>query len=149
MIDIIHGEGTFQKELPAMYRQYKRFDIDITQEPILVFPTLHYQNGGIVINENTNTIVEGLFAAGEVTGGTHGKNRLMGNSILEYSVFGRIAGINAAKHVLKAKIGAPTLNHLKEYEKNLNAELETKRKSPILLPEYRGKKVLSQVLNID
>jgi succinate dehydrogenase / fumarate reductase flavoprotein subunit len=103
MIDIIHGEGTIQKELPAMLRQYKRFDIDITQLPILVFPTLHYQNGGIVINENANTIVEGLFAAGEVTGGTHGKNRLMGNSILEYSVFGRIAGINAAKRVLKVK----------------------------------------------
>jgi succinate dehydrogenase / fumarate reductase flavoprotein subunit len=149
MIDIIHGEGTIQKELPAMFRQYKRFNIDITQEPILVFPTLHYQNGGIVITENANTLVPGLFAAGEVTGGTHGKNRLMGNSILEYSVFGRIAGINAAKYVLKAKIGAPTLNHLKEYERNLNAELETKRKSPILLPEYRGKKVLSHVLNID
>ena len=149
MIDIIHGEGTLQKELPAMFRQYKRFNIDITQEPILVFPTLHYQNGGIVITENANTIVPGLFAAGEVTGGTHGKNRLMGNSILEYSVFGRIAGINAAKYVLKAKIGAPTLNHLKEYERNLNAELETKRKSPILLPEYRGKKILSHVLNID
>lgn len=149
MIDIIRGEGTIEKELPAMFRQYKRFNIDLTQEPILVFPTLHYQNGGIVITENANTIVPGLFAAGEVTGGTHGKNRLMGNSILEYSVFGRIAGINAAKYAQKAKIGAPTLNHLKEYEKRLNVALKTKRKSPILLPEYRGKKVLSHVLNID
>ncbi|MBE0520129.1 FAD-binding protein, partial [Candidatus Bathyarchaeota archaeon] len=70
MIEILQGEGTIAKKLPAMLRQYKRFDIDMTQDPILVFPTLHFQNGGVIIKENTETSVQGLFAAGEVTGGT-------------------------------------------------------------------------------
>jgi len=149
MIDILHGEGTIVKRLPAMLRQYKRFDIDMTQDPILVFPTLHFQNGGIIIKENTETTIQGLFASGEVTGGTHGKNRLMGNSILDYSVFGRIAGINAAKHAKKAKIGKPMLDHVTKYEKMLKeAGIETDRKAPILLPEYRGEKVLSRALDI-
>ncbi|MDH5782420.1 MAG: FAD-binding protein [Candidatus Bathyarchaeota archaeon] len=149
MIDILHGEGTIAKRLPAMLRQYKRFDIDMTRDPILVFPTLHFQNGGIIIKENTETTIQGLFASGEVTGGTHGKNRLMGNSILDYSVFGRITGINAAKHAKKAKIGKPTLDHVTKYEKMLKeAGIETDRKAPILLPEYRGEKVLSRALDI-
>ena len=148
IINMLHGEGTIERELPAMCRQYKRFNIDLSQDPILVFPTLHFQNGGLLINENSETTIQGLFAAGEVTGGTHGKNRLMGNSILEYSVFGRIAGINAAKRAQTAKIGKPTLRHLENFEKNLGKELKTKRKSPILLPEYRGEKVLSKVLDI-
>jgi len=149
MIEILQGEGTIANKLPAMLRQYKRFDIDMTQDPILVFPTLHFQNGGVIIKENTETYVQGLFAAGEVTGGTHGKNRLMGNSILDYSVFGRIAGINAAKHAKNAKIGKLTLDHVTKYEKMLKeAGVETDRRAPILLPEYREEKVLSRALNI-
>ena len=149
MIEILQGEGTIAKKLPAMLRQYKRFDIDMTQDPILVFPTLHFQNGGVIIKENTETHIQGLFAAGEVTGGTHGKNRLMGNSILDYSVFGRIAGISAAKHAKNAKIGKLTLDHVTKYERMLKeAGVETDRKAPILLPEYREEKVLSRALNI-
>jgi len=149
MIDILHGEGTIEKKLPAMLRQNKRFDIDMTQDPILVFPTLHFQNGGVIINENAETHIQGLFAAGEVTGGTHGKNRLMGNSILDYSVFGRIAGINAAKHAKNANIGKLTLDHVTRYEKMLKeAGVETDRKAPILLPEYRGERILSHALDI-
>ena len=149
MIEILQGEGAIAKKLPAMFRQYNRFDIDMTQTPVLVFPTLHFQNGGIIITEKAETAVQGLFAAGEVTGGTHGKNRLMGNSILDYSVFGRIAGINAALHARKAKIGKLTLDHVAAYEKMLEeAGIETKRKAPILLPEYREEKVLSRALEI-
>ncbi|MDH5437830.1 MAG: FAD-binding protein [Candidatus Bathyarchaeota archaeon] len=149
MIEILQGEGTIAEKLPAMLRQYKRFDIDMTQDPILVFPTLHFQNGGVVIKENAETHVKGLFAAGEITGGTHGKNRLMGNSILDYSVFGRIAGISAAKYAKKAKIGKLTLDHVTRYEKMLKeAGVETDRKAPILLPEYREEKVLSRALDI-
>jgi len=149
MIEILQGGGTIAKKLPAMLRQYKRFDIDMTQDPILVFPTLHFQNGGVVIKENAETHVQGLFAAGEITGGTHGKNRLMGNSILDYSVFGRIAGISAAKYAKKAKIGKLTLDHVTRYEKMLKeAGVETDRKAPILLPEYREEKVLSRALDI-
>jgi len=149
MIEIIHGEGTIASKLAGEVRKFKRFNIDMTQQPILVYPTLHYQNGGVEINEKTETGVPGLFAAGEVTGGVHGKNRLMGNSLLDYNVFGRRAGIYAAKYVKKAKIGKLTLNHLNKYNK-LVEEIISKpvRTAPILLPEYRGEMAISRSLDI-
>jgi succinate dehydrogenase / fumarate reductase flavoprotein subunit len=149
MIEIIHGEGTIQKRLAGEVRKFKRFGIDITQYPILVYPTLHYQNGGVEINEKTQTRVKGLFAAGEVSGGVHGKNRLMGNSLLDFNVFGRRAGIYAAKYIKKAKIGKLTLNHLDNYNKELDkANIKSKKTSPILLPEYRGEMAISRALDI-
>ena len=149
MIDIIHGEGTIEKKLAGEARKFKRFDIDMTKHPILVYPTLHYQNGGVEINERTETKVLGLFAAGEVTGGVHGKNRLMGNSLLDYNVFGRRAGIYAAKYVKKAKIGKITLNYINKYNRMLEkANIKTTKKAPILLPEYRGELAISRALDI-
>lgn len=149
MIDIINGEGTIRKAFPAMFRLYDRQDIDIRVDPILVFPTLHYQNGGIVINAKTETDVPGLFAAGEVTGGVHGKNRLVGNSWMELMVFGRRAGIYAAERAKKASLGRLTLKHVTMYEKKLKeAGIETDRVAPILLPNYRGQKALSRSLSI-
>ena len=149
MIEEIHGEGTIDRYFAAMKRQFGRFDIDISKQPILVFPTLHYQNGGVEIDEYAQTSVPGLFAAGEVTGGVHGKNRLMGNSLLDYNVFGRRAGIYAAKYVRKVKLGKLSLEHVKKYVKMLEeAGIKTDRKAPILLPDYRGKKALSRALDI-
>ncbi|MCD6222209.1 MAG: FAD-binding protein, partial [Thermoplasmata archaeon] len=92
MIEMIHGKGTIERRLGAMFRMFKRFDIDMREEPILVFPTLHYQNGGIEIDREARVlgkdgVIAGLFAAGEVEGGVHGKNRLMGNSLLDTQVF--------------------------------------------------------------
>ena len=149
MIDIIHGEGTIEKKLAGEARKFKRFDIDMTKHPILVYPTLHYQNGGVEINERTETKVPGLFAAGEVTGGVHGKNRLMGNSLLDYNVFGRRAGIYAANYVKKAKIGKITLSHVDKYNSMLErANIKTTKKAPVLLPEYRGEMAISRALDI-
>jgi succinate dehydrogenase/fumarate reductase flavoprotein subunit len=149
MIEIKHGEGTIQSQLSGEVRKFKRFGIDITKYPILVYPTLHYQNGGVEINERTETRVPGLFAAGEITGGVHGKNRLMGNSLLDYNVFGRRAGIYAAKYVKKAKIGELTLNHLEKYCKLLEeANIKPERTAPILLPDYRGEMAISRALDI-
>ncbi len=149
MIEIIHGEGTIATKLAGELRKFNRFGIDMTKHPILVYPTLHYQNGGVEINERTETRVPGLFAAGEVTGGVHGKNRLMGNSLLDYNVFGRRAGIYAAKYIKKAKIGKLTLAHLKKYNKMLEqAGIKTEKTAPILLPEYRGEKAISRALDI-
>ena len=149
MIEEIHGEGTIDRYFAAMKRQFGRFDIDISKQPILVFPTLHYQNGGVEIDEYAQTSVPGLFAAGEVTGGVHGKNRLMGNSLLDYNVFGRRAGIYAAKYVKKVKLGKLSLEHVKKYVKMLEeAGIKTDRKAPVLLPDYRGKKALSRALDI-
>ena len=149
MIDIIHGKGTIETKLAGEVRKFKRFEIDMTKHPILVYPTLHYQNGGVEINERCETKIPGLFAAGEVTGGVHGKNRLMGNSLLDYNVFGRRAGIYAAKYVKKAKIGKITLSHIDKYNKMLEkANIKTTKKAPILLPEYRGEMAISRALDI-
>jgi succinate dehydrogenase / fumarate reductase flavoprotein subunit len=149
MVDIIHGEGAIQKTLPAMYRMYQRFDIDMSRDPVLVFPTLHYQNGGIVIDEHGATTVPGLFAAGEVMGGVHGKNRLMGNSLLDFNVFGMRAGIAAAACARRTEVGSLTLAHVDEYEGMLrDAAVETSRTAPMILPEYRGKEALERSLDI-
>lgn len=138
IIDLKHGEGTVQNKLPAMYRQYKRFEIDISQEPILIYPTQHYQNGGTLINENAETNVANLYVAGESTGGIHGRNRLMGNSLLDIIVFGRRAGLNAGKKVKNIKPGKVTLEHVKSFHKELKkAKIPTENKAPILLPDYR------------
>jgi succinate dehydrogenase/fumarate reductase flavoprotein subunit len=149
LIDIINGEGTIEREFAAMSRNYRKFGIDIRKEPMLVFPTLHYQNGGVHINVKCETKVPGLYAAGEVCGGVHGKNRLMGNSQLDLYVFGRRAGIAAAERAQTAKIGPLNLDHINDYEKLLEKEgIETDRKTPIVLPEYRGKKTLEHHLKL-
>jgi aspartate oxidase len=83
--------------LPYMLRRYRADGVDPLAEPILTYPVLHYQNGGLVIDERGETTVEGLFACGEIAGGTHGRNRMMGNSLLECCVFGRRAGAAAAE----------------------------------------------------
>jgi len=149
LIDIINGEGTIEREFAAMFRNYQKFGIDIRKEPMLVFPTLHYQNGGVQINVKCETNIPGLYAAGEICGGIHGRNRLMGNSQLDLYVFGRRAGIAAAERASTAEIGELNLDHISEYEKLLEKEgIETDRKSPMVLPEYRGKKTLEHHLKL-
>jgi L-aspartate oxidase len=83
--------------LPYMLRRYRAGGIDPLAEKILTYPVLHYQNGGLVIDADAETTLEGVFACGEIAGGTHGRNRMMGNSLLECVVFGRRAGKAAAK----------------------------------------------------
>ena len=83
--------------LPYMLRRYRGAGIDPLSEPIFTYPVLHYQNGGLVIDEHASTTLEGVYACGEIAGGTHGRNRMMGNSLLECVVFGRRAGKAAAE----------------------------------------------------
>jgi aspartate oxidase len=83
--------------LPYMLRRYRAAGIDPLMEKILTYPVLHYQNGGLVIDADAETTLEGVFACGEIAGGTHGRNRMMGNSLLECVVFGRRAGKAAAE----------------------------------------------------
>jgi succinate dehydrogenase / fumarate reductase flavoprotein subunit len=138
LIEEIHGKGTVKKRIPAMYRQYERFNIDIAKDPILVFPTQHYQNGGIAINEHGETAVPNLYAAGENAGGIHGRNRLMGNSLLDILVFGMRSGKDAAERALKIQPGALTLNHVTNYHKELKgANIQEEKHSPLVLPDYR------------
>src|SRR6185437_1080172 len=83
--------------LPYMLRRYRGAGIDPLTEKLLTYPVLHYQNGGLVIDTNAATTLEGMYACGEIAGGTHGRNRMMGNSLLECVVFGRRAGRAAAE----------------------------------------------------
>src|SRR3954471_17672793 len=87
---------------PYMLRRYRGAGIDPLAEPILTYPVLHYQNGGLVIDEDAETTLDGLFACGEIAGGTHGRNRMMGNSLLECTVFGRRAGTAASEKAMAA-----------------------------------------------
>ncbi len=91
------SEHDAEISLPYMLRRYRSAGIDPLREPILTFPVLHYQNGGLVIDEHGETTLPGVFACGEIAGGTHGRNRMMGNSLLECTVFGRRAGAAAAE----------------------------------------------------
>jgi succinate dehydrogenase/fumarate reductase flavoprotein subunit len=147
LIEIIQGEGYINKNFPAMYRQFIRYNIDITKEPMLVYPSLHYQNGGIEINERCETNLKGLYVAGEASGGVHGRNRLMGNSVLDYNVFGRRAGEFAAEYVKSAAIGKLTLEHITAYESELKkARIKTDRIAPVLLPLYTPEDVKKRQL---
>ena len=98
-----------RRRLPSMYHQFKELaDVDITAEPMEVGPTCHYVMGGVEVDADTEqSIVEGLYAAGEVAGGMHGSNRLGGNSLSDLLVFGRRAGHNAAYHSYRVRADAP------------------------------------------
>jgi succinate dehydrogenase / fumarate reductase flavoprotein subunit len=87
-----------RRRLPSMYHQFKELaDVDITAEPMEIGPTCHYVMGGVEVDPDTGvSLVDGLYAAGEVAGGMHGSNRLGGNSLSDLLVFGRRCGLNAA-----------------------------------------------------
>jgi succinate dehydrogenase / fumarate reductase flavoprotein subunit len=139
MIDVIHGAGTIERELPAMVRQFARFGIDMVRDPILVYPTLHYQNGGVTLKPDGATSVPNLFGAGEISGGVHGRNRLMGNSLLEVTVYGRRAGRAASLRAQEVSLGSLTLAHVEDWERQLEAAgIETEVDAPLLLPDYTG-----------
>ena len=139
VIDIIHGSGTLEKRIPAMMRMYGKYDIDIRRVPMLIYPTLHYQNGGLQINIDGQTPnVKNLYVAGEAVGGIHGENRLMGNSLLDIIVFGRNAGSHAARAC--RNISTPkglNTDHVRRFTKEAEeAGVKSNSLSPMLLPGY-------------
>jgi succinate dehydrogenase / fumarate reductase flavoprotein subunit len=101
-----------RRRLPSMYHQFKELaDVDITAEPMEIGPTCHYVMGGVEVDGDTGeSLVPGLYAAGEVAGGMHGANRLGGNSLSDLLVFGRRAGLNAAYSVARLRGNRPTLD---------------------------------------
>jgi succinate dehydrogenase/fumarate reductase flavoprotein subunit len=144
MLEQLWGEGTVKEQFPGKFKQFERQGIDISKEPLLVYPTLHYQNGGLKYNSQGETTIPGLYVAGEVGGGLHGENRLMGNSLLDIIVFGRISGNNAA---IYSKDGRLTLDHVRSYHKELEeAGISTDRVAPMLLPDYTDPRVRERQL---
>ena len=100
LLDISYEDKSkIVEKLPRMYRQFlDTLMIDISKTPMEVSPTAHYSMGGIVVDPITHsTNIEGLYAAGEITGGLHGANRLGGNSLAEILVFGKRAGAAASE----------------------------------------------------
>src|SRR5207253_2165208 len=137
LLDIEHGPGTLEKHFPAMVRQFKRYGLDITKDPVLIYPTLHYQNGGVQIDVNGESGVRHLFVAGEASGGLHGRNRLMGNSLLDLMVFGKRAGTTAAERAKAMKHGKLTLEHLARFRAEARKHSGALAvRSPMLFPDY-------------
>jgi len=140
LVDEIHGAGTLADRFPNMVRQFSRYDIDITKAPVLIYPTLHYQNGGVKIDVDGESTLKNLFVAGEASGGIHGRNRLMGNSLLDIVVYGRRAGAAAAKRAGALDFNPMTLSHLEQFQsQQKSAGVVPETVSPILFPDYVNK----------
>jgi len=149
LIDMIHGSGTFKSRFAGIYTRFQEYGIDPIKEPILIYPTQHYQNGGIAINPSGETSIPNLYAAGEVSGGVHGQNRLGSNSLLDIFVFGRRAGKHAAGKVGRISTGKLTLEHINEFEKELSdSGVVSDITSPMILPDYRFDKALTVIKHV-
>lgn len=100
-VDKKNGKGYIKKHFSKFYKLFLDYNIDLTQEKVLIYPIVHYSLGGVEIDSSAQTSINGIFAAGEATYGVHGEDRLMGNSLTDIFVFGRIAGKNAALYSKK------------------------------------------------
>ncbi len=127
-----------KRKLPAMYHQFKELgDVDITKEPMEVGPTAHYTMGGIRVDPETQeSRIKGLFAAGECAAGMHGANRLGGNSLSDLLVFGRIAGLHAAKYAKDASLSSLDAGEIEHAEREALAPFaRAEGPNPFLLHE--------------
>jgi fumarate reductase (CoM/CoB) subunit A len=151
--EIIEGKGTpqggvyldvshlpadiIEERLPSMMRQFLDVGVDIRKEPMQVAPTAHHFMGGVMIDENAQTNIGNLYAAGEITGGVHGGNRLGGNALADTQVFGKRAGENAAEQAKKTKM--PSLDRGKIDEEIERVSSFLMRKEGIRPGEIKGK----------
>jgi len=122
LIEMLMGEGSVKREFPGKYILLKRFGIDISKEPMLVYPTLHYQNGGLEYNSRCETAIPGCSHRERFQAGFMARTGSW-KSLLDVCVFGRIAGIYASEYVKeKAKDGILTLDHVRRYHKELKRQ---------------------------
>ncbi len=143
VIDIRNDKGFIKNYFKHLHHRFAQYDIDFSKEPILIYPSQHYQNGGVVTDEFGRTTIPGLYVVGEAAGGVHGKNRLGGNSLTDIFVFGRRAGIDAGKIFSEVEVGKLTLTHVAEYNAKVRSNgLNTGKTSPVLFPDYRFEQAL-------
>ncbi|MGZ9082195.1 MAG: FAD-binding protein [Rhodoplanes sp.] len=129
--------GILEKHLSTLRHLARKCGLDPATEPFLVYPTLHYQNGGVAIDKDGATNVPGLFCVGEVSGGIHGRNRMMGNSLLDIFSFGRRAGARAAERAGTEQSRKAGIGHTYEWQRQLTkAGLPLHVKGPQLFPPY-------------
>jgi succinate dehydrogenase / fumarate reductase flavoprotein subunit len=138
IIDMIGYKGKIHRLFAGLERRFNSYGIDMTREPLFVYPTQHYQNGGVdMVDPAGRSSVANLFLAGEVAGGVQGRNRLGGNSLVDIFVFGRRAGLAAAEQATKTAAGRISLQHVKAYHAALRqAGIDNGKRSPLLLPDY-------------
>jgi len=133
----MENPGILAKRLVTLRHLARKCGHDAALEPFLVYPTLHYQNGGVAIDKDGATSVPGLFCVGEVTGGIHGRNRLMGNALLDILSMGRRAGAKAAESDAGAMAGRAGIGHVHAWQRQLTlAGLPLHVKAPQLFPGY-------------
>lgn len=145
VIDVKQGEGFCASYFQHLCHRFEKYGIDFTKGPILVYPSQHYQNGGILTDIHGQTEVPSLYAVGEVAGGVHGNNRLGGNSLTDIFVFGRRAGIHAGNTFKDIGVNRLTLDHIESYQQKLAAEgIQSNKTAPILLPDYTNEKAVNQ-----
>ncbi len=129
--------GILQQRFPKLVQLGLKSKIDIIKTPMLIYPTLHYQNGGVIIDENGLSSIPGLYCVGEVSGGIHGRNRLMGNALLDIISFGRRAGARAVKDRQTRGHKQITIDHISNLRRDLmKNKMPMNLKAPILFPEY-------------
>jgi succinate dehydrogenase / fumarate reductase flavoprotein subunit/L-aspartate oxidase len=129
--------GVLKKDLVSLVHLAEKCGLDPAETPFMVYPTLHYQNGGVAIDRNGATEVPGLFCVGEISGGIHGRNRMMGNSLLDIFSFGRRAGAKAAESAGKPVKGRSGIGHVYQWQRQLTAAgLPLDVKGPSLFPSY-------------
>jgi len=133
----MQNPGILAKRLVTLTHLAHKCGHDAARDPFLVYPTLHYQNGGVAIDTHGATNVPGLYCVGEVTGGIHGRNRLMGNALLDILSMGRRAGASAAdsgRGILASRAG---IGHVHAWQRELMlAGLPLHHKAPALFPTY-------------
>ena len=132
----LRSPGLMEQRFPKLLQLGNKCGIDPRETPLLIYPTLHYQNGGVEIDENGQSSVPGLYCVGEVSGGIHGRNRIMGNALLDIICFGRRAGAHAVEHSRRPGHKKISIDHLSSLRRTLTiAEMPMDLKGPMLFPE--------------
>lgn len=133
----LENPGILEKRLVTLRHLAHKCGHDAAEEPFLVYPTLHYQNGGVAIDKDGATSVPGLYCVGEVTGGIHGRNRLMGNALLDILSMGRRAGARSAQLPGRFEASRAGIGHVHAWQRELTlAGLPLHVKAPQLFPGY-------------
>ncbi len=148
-LDVTHWKKDMVQEIiPDVFRQFMAMGVDIRKKPMEIAPTAHHLMGGVVINEWGETKVSGLFAVGEVAGGVHGANRLVGNSLSEGQVFGARAGLRSSMFAKKTKSPSAPLKQINSEIKRI--ELIVKRKNGVIPEElmFKLKKLMWDYVGI-
>ncbi len=131
----LRNPGILKQRFPKLLHLGEKAGIDPHTSPLLIYPTLHYQNGGVAIDENGETTVPGLYCVGEASGGIHGKNRIMGNALLEIISFGRRAGAHAAERRHHRGHKRVSIDHLSRLRRELTiSDMPMDTKGPMLFP---------------